>query len=64
MARDPNRRREKGAQAVLTHRSHLVVRLSGLFGLFRLSRLALDRPERQGDKETNENTTSRLSSYS
>jgi hypothetical protein len=37
MARDPDRRREEIAPTVLTCRSYLVVRLSGLIGLFCLS---------------------------
>ena len=61
MARDPNRRREEIASTVLTRRSHFVVRLSGVFGLFRLSRLAPDRPERRGDNETDQNAASRVS---
>ena len=61
MARDPNRRHEENAPTVLTRCSYLVVRLSGLFGLFRLSHLAPDGPERRGDNKTDQYTASRVS---
>ena len=62
MARGPDRQREEGAPTVLTRRSYLVVDLSGLFGLFRLSRLAPEGPGRRGDNETDQNTASRFTS--
>jgi hypothetical protein len=40
-----------------------VIRLSGLVSLFRLSRSAPDGPERRGDNETDQNTSSPFTFY-